>query len=155
MRIGVELALPADAGELFADARAYEAAGADSFWVASETEAAVLLAGVAAVTWRARLVLEDRAASDAARATLERLARGRLAIAERDGPSSRIGAEAGDERWERVPFPSGRDVWKELVADREAAGVAGLVLANDPRLLDLLRNPDVVEDRSDLKLAQG
>ena len=36
-----------------------------------------------------------------------------------------------------------------------AAGAAGVILPNDPRLIDLLRNPDIIEDRSDLKLSFG
>jgi hypothetical protein len=64
-------------------------------------------------------------------------------------------AEGQAERWSRTSFPSGRAEWKKVRAEREAEGVAGLVLLNDPRLLDLLRNPDVEDDRPDLKLAFG
>jgi hypothetical protein len=37
----------------------------------------------------------------------------------------------------------------------EEAGATGIVVPLDPRLLDLLRNGDEEEDRSDLGLAQG
>jgi hypothetical protein len=67
-----------------------------------------------------------------------------------------ISGEAGEERWLRAPFPEeGRAAWSELRAKAEADGFAGIVLPNDPRLLDLLRNPEVNDDRSDLKLAFG
>jgi len=73
-------------------------------------------------------------------------------------PGDELKVSAGDqpeERWIRVPFPEGRVGWNELRAKAEAEGVAGIILPNDPRLLDLLRNPDVTDDRSDLKLAFG
>src|SRR5205814_8693715 len=57
LRIGVRFALTSDAGELFADARAVESAGADSLWFdAADGDPYVALAALAAVTWRARLV---------------------------------------------------------------------------------------------------
>lgn len=158
MKIGVELRLAGDAGELFADARALENAGADSFWATRRDgeDPWALLAAIAAVTWRARLVLVDTPERDAARATLAALSRGRLVGAERTGDAITVpGVEGEGERWLRLPFPKNRDEWRELVREHEAAGVSGLVLPNDPRLLDLVRNPDVVEDRSDIKLAQG
>ena len=159
MKIGVELRLAGDAGELYADARALEAAGADSFW-ATRGDAGEdpwsLLAAIAAVTWRARLVVVDAADRGAAAATLQRLSRGRLVIAERSGEAFALpGGEGEAERWLAVPFPSGRESWRELVRVHEAEGVKGVVLPNDPRLLDLVRNPDVTEDRSDIKLAFG
>jgi len=64
-------------------------------------------------------------------------------------------AEGVTERWSLCEFPSGRPEWKTLRADREADGFAGIVLENDPRLLDLVRNPDVEDDRSDMRLAFG
>jgi hypothetical protein len=39
--------------------------------------------------------------------------------------------------------------------ERAAQGFAGIVLRNDTRLLDLVRNPDVEDDRQDMKLAFG
>ena len=155
MKVGVALALDRDAGELFADARALENAGADSFWAASAEIQLVLLAAVAAVTWRARIVVTD-GVPDPARDTLGHLARGRLALAAtRAGEVVLPAGDDGEERWIRAPFPNGRAGWKELRARSEAAGIAGIVLPNDPRLLDLLRNPDVEDDRSDVKLAFG
>jgi len=34
-------------------------------------------------------------------------------------------------------------------------GATGVIVPADPRLLDLVRNADVEDDRSDLTLAQG
>jgi alkanesulfonate monooxygenase SsuD/methylene tetrahydromethanopterin reductase-like flavin-dependent oxidoreductase (luciferase family) len=147
LRIGVRFAASGEPGDLFADARAVEAAGADSLWAdADDGDPYVLLAALAAVTWRVGLVASGAPAGPG-RATCERLARGRLLIAEE---SSR-----GGERWIQMPFPSGRDEWR---AARDAAakdGATGIVVANDPRLLDLLRNPDQIADRADMNLASG
>lgn len=145
LRIGVRLVPTGDAGELFADAKAIEAAGADSLWVdASDGDPYVVLAALAAVTWRVRLVTRGAAADVAARETCARLARGRLVV-----------AEEAQERWTESAFPPSRAAWDELRATSSAAGVTGIVLPNDPRLIDLLRNPDIIEDRSDLKLSFG
>jgi alkanesulfonate monooxygenase SsuD/methylene tetrahydromethanopterin reductase-like flavin-dependent oxidoreductase (luciferase family) len=159
MKIGVELRPGGDASELFADARAFEAAGADSVWVrgSDSFDPWAVLAALAAVTWRVRLVVfavqEDR---PIAQTTVQNLSRGRLLLASGRGDAFAIGGlEAADERWALVDFPEGRTAWKELRARHEAEGTTGLVLQNDPRLLDLIRNPDVEDDRQDLKLAFG
>src|SRR2546428_10463776 len=57
MKIGAELRLGGDVGELFADARALESAGADSLWVLArdDQDPWILAAALAATTWRARL----------------------------------------------------------------------------------------------------
>ena len=145
LRIGVRLVPSGDAGELFADAKAVEAAGADSLWIdASDGDPYVVLAALAAVTWRVRLVARGAPAATAARETCARLARGRLVV-----------AEESDGRWTELPLPASRAEWNELRAASTAAGVTGVVLPNDPRLIDLLRNPDIIEDRSDLKLSFG
>jgi alkanesulfonate monooxygenase SsuD/methylene tetrahydromethanopterin reductase-like flavin-dependent oxidoreductase (luciferase family) len=145
LRIGVRLAPSSDPGELFADAKAVEAAGADSLWIdAADADPYVVLAALAAVTWRVRLIARGAAEDVAARETCARLARGRLGVAEELG-----------ERWTEAAFPASRADWDELRKASSEAGVAGVILPNDPRLIDLLRNPDVVEDRSDLKLSFG
>jgi hypothetical protein len=145
LRIGVRLQVGGDAGELFADAKAIEAAGADSLWVdAADGDPYVVLAALAAVTWRVRLVARGAAADDAARETCARLTRGRLVV-----------AEESEERWTESAFPASRAEWDELRLASAAAGLTGVVLPNDPRLIDLLRNPDIIEDRSDLKLSFG
>ena len=143
--IGVRLTPTGDAGELFADAKAVEAAGADSLWIdAADGDPYVVLAALAAVTWRSRLVARGAPADTAARETCSRLSRGRLVV-----------AEELEERWTESPFPASRVAWDELRDASLAAGLTGVVLPNDPRLIDLLRNPDIVEARDDLKLSFG
>jgi hypothetical protein len=142
-RIGVELGGPgADPGGWLAEATAYETAGVDSLWVRSgeDDDPWMLLAALAAVTWRVRLVVSPGAAPAAGVApTLERLSRGRL-----------VGA---DERWVRSAPAPGRPAWAEALA---AAGDAdGLLVPATPGLLDLLRNPDEEDDRGDLQLTYG
>ncbi len=171
--IGVELT-SANLNEVFADAKALEAAGADSLWCAGPDDPLVFLAALAAVTYRARLVALDAKAAEAQRATLERLSRGRLVLATSAlDPAATILVASGNaealaravadakvrdetmECWARVPLPPSRAAWDELRAAYEQVGASGIVVPNDPRLIDLLRNPDVVEDRSDMKLAFG
>jgi hypothetical protein len=158
MKIGAELRLVSDVGELFADARALEAAGAESLWVLArgDQDPWILAAALAATTWRARLVVVGAVDRPETRTTLDRLSRGRLVIAERTADVVAVpDAEGVTERWAICALPAGRAEWKTLRAEREAQGFAGLVLPNDPRLLDLVRNPDVEDDRQDLKLAFG
>ena len=144
LRIGVRFSLTADAGELFADARAVEAAGADSMWVdASDGDPYVLLAAFAAVTWRVGLVANG-APNGSGRATCERLARGRLHAAEELG-----------EQWIQSEFPNGREQWRAMRRAATDAGAVGIVIPNDARIIDILRNPDVDDDRSDLNIAVG
>ena len=224
MKIGV--LLPGrftDSGDYLADARALDAAGVDSLWLADDAfDPWMVLAGVAAVTGRARLAAPvsalDAAAPDAlARrmATLERLSRGRLlasvtagagpgdtegliACARRAGPAPVVLQGEGDgqfllgtrladglvaivdepkqchaafdhardrrirerlegpfELWARVPAPDGREAWRALRDAAAAVGATGIIVPANPRLLDLLRNGDEDEDRSDLALSQG
>lgn len=158
MKIGAELRLGADVGELFADARALEAAGTDSLWVlaSDDQDPWILAAALAATTWRARLVVVGAVDRPETRATLDRLSRGRLVIAARSGDAVSVpDAEGVMERWALCELPAGRAEWKTLRADRAAQGFAGVVLPNDPRLLDLVRNPDVEDDRADMRLAFG
>ena len=143
--IGVRLSAKGDAGELFADAKAVEAAGADSLWFdAADGDPYVVLAALAAVTWRVRLVARGAPTDVAARETCANLARGRLVV-----------AEESEERWTESAFPASRLAWDDLRNASTAAGAAGVVLPNDPRLIDLLRNPDIIEARDDLKLSFG
>ncbi len=158
MKIGALLRLGGDVGELFADARALEAAGADSLWVLArdDQDPWILAAALAATTWRARLVVVGAVDRPETRTTLERISRGRLVIGERSAEVVSVpDAEGVTQRWALCELPAGRAEWKTLRAEREAQGFAGLVLPNDPRLLDLVRNPDVEDDRQDMKLAFG
>jgi hypothetical protein len=155
VKIGVMFDLSGEPRELLADARALEAAGADSFWVAPDVDQLIVLAALAAVTWRPRLIAVAVAVGGALSA-LEHLAKGRLFQASPRGAELAVAAGDGEaERWLRVEMPVSKAAWREVRAAREAEGVSGLVLPNDPRLLDLLRNPDVEDDRPDLKLAFG
>ena len=144
LRIGVRITVGGDPGELFADARAYESAGADSLWFdAADGDPYVALAALAAVTWKVDLVAKG-SPRGAGRSTCEKLARGRLRI-----------AEETTGHWSHLPFPESRTKWKEARAAATAAGANGITLPSDPRLLDLLRNPDQEDDRSDLNIAVG
>lgn len=159
MKMGAELRLGGgDAGELFADARALEAAGADSLWVLErdDQDAWILAAALAATTWRVRIVVVGALDRAPTRAMVERLSRGRLVIGERSADATLVPDPEGHaERWSICELPAGRAEWKTLRAEREAHAFTGIVLPNDPRLLDLIRNPDVEDDRQDLKLAFG
>jgi hypothetical protein len=59
------------------------------------------------------------------------------------------------QRWVRAAFPDSRATWRATLVDAARRGCHGLVVPPDPRLLDLLRNPDDPDDRRDLQLAQG
>ncbi|HEX6548458.1 MAG TPA: hypothetical protein VF134_06935 [Candidatus Dormibacteraeota bacterium] len=134
-------AMGLDAGELLAEAAALDAAGADSLWIESgeSLDAWMVLGAVAAVTRSARLGVlgggDGRGVS-----TLDWLSRGRVAL-----------EEAG---WVRLDPPVDRAAWKRQLAEA-GEGVAGVLVAWDPKLVDLLRNPDQEEDRQDVHLAQG
>jgi alkanesulfonate monooxygenase SsuD/methylene tetrahydromethanopterin reductase-like flavin-dependent oxidoreductase (luciferase family) len=143
--VGVRLPIGVDSGELLAEASALEAAGAHLLWAGDgELDPITLLAAAAALTSRIRLALEEPAAGQERELeTLRVLSRGRLLVGLPEG-------------WVEVAAPEGRVAWRELRAQHAAAGTVGILLAYDPRLVDLLRNPDQEDDRSqDLQLAQG
>lgn len=125
------------AGEFLADVQALESAGADLLLLEDgDLDREQLLAAMAAVTGRVQLH------SPTAGETLQRLARGRL-----------VRDLAG---WSEVEFPEDRTAWRATLTEHEEAGTSGLIMAMDARLLDLLRNPDIEDDRAtDLQLAQG
>jgi hypothetical protein len=138
-----------DPGEFLADARAMEAAGVDSVWI-EETDDGLdpmlMLAAIAAVADRIRLGFIASATAEPgverrrALETLQALSRQRLV------PES--------ERWRHVNAPLDRDAWADRL--REAEGQAdGVLVAMNPRLLDILRHPEDTIDRQDLVLAQG
>jgi hypothetical protein len=155
--VGVGLDPPADdLTTWLADASAFEAAGADALWIdyGTDVDQLVLTAALAAVTYRSLLIVRvPEPLADRTREALERLSRGRLRIVAARPPG-----------WLAVPVPESRAAWRAALAEAaeaaaltEAAeaGVDGVLVPADPRLLDLLRNPDVVTDRSDLYIAQG
>jgi alkanesulfonate monooxygenase SsuD/methylene tetrahydromethanopterin reductase-like flavin-dependent oxidoreductase (luciferase family) len=59
------------------------------------------------------------------------------------------------ELWASIKMPDDRETWRRLRREYEDAGATGVIVPCDPRLLDLLRNGDEEDDRSDLGLAQG
>ena len=59
------------------------------------------------------------------------------------------------ESWSRIKVPDDREQWQRTLREYEAAGAYGIIVPADPKLLDLLRNADGDDDRSDLQLAQG
>jgi hypothetical protein len=160
LRVGVELALPGDdPGGWLAEATAYEEAGADSLWVGGGDGAWVLLGALAAVSWRVRLgVLPGAAAVPGSAAdALQGLSRGRLLVARPAAGGDGLEVEAGGavERWSRTAPPPGRRAWAGVLQAAAAAGDAGVLVRAAPGLLDLLRNPDAEDDRSDLQLSYG
>src|SRR5438874_8655159 len=117
MKIGAELRLGGDVGELFADARALEAAGADSLWVLArdDQDPWILAAALAATTWRARLVVVGAVDRPETRGTLVRLSRGRLVIGERTDDAVAVpDADGAPERWTISALPANRAEWKTL-----------------------------------------
>ena len=129
-----------DAGEFLADVRALEAAGAEIIGLEADgPDQRILMGAIAAVTSRVKLRLANAEESD----ILERLSRGRTVL----GPPA-------EETWVSIAMPPDRDSWAALMREHEAAGVTGVTVPWDPRLIDLLRNPEP-DDRSDLLMSTG
>jgi hypothetical protein len=183
IKIGILLARQvADPGEWLADAGAFDAAGADALWIdlanAPEVDPIAVTAALAAVTGRSMLVVvlptaaEVSRASARALATIARLSHGRLRIAgiipsggpvapdgqptARDQEPSAHGYELeAAEQWTSVSCPDGRAAWRATLVEAAERGFRGLLVPADPRLIDILRNPDEAGERMDLYLAQG
>ena len=125
-----------DAGDFLANVRALEAAGAEAIGVDGDSpESWVILGVVAAVTERVRILTTGSEPQ-----SLEVLSRGR--------------ATSSGDGWIEVPMPADRDAWTAMLRDHAAAGTAGVIVPWDPRLVDLLRNPEP-DDRSDLLMSTG
>ena len=139
LKIGVILpSTVEDAGDFLANVRALEAAGAELIGVEGDSPAQlVLLGAIAAVTERVRI-----RTTGAEPDVLRVLGRGRLT----GGPP--------DEAWVEVPVPADREGWAAVLRDHESRGATGVIVPWDPRLIDLLRNPDP-DDRSDLLMSTG
>lgn len=130
-----------DAGDFLADVRALDAAGAEMVGLDGDgPEQLILLGAIAAVTQRLKLL---RLSSADPLVVLQKLSRGRTIV----------GLPA-DEKWMSIPMPADRDSWTAALRDCEAAGATGVVVPWDPRLIDLLRNPEP-DDRSDLLMSTG
>lgn len=180
LRIGVELGdAIASVGDFVADARALEAAGVDTIWVRDGPllDPWTRLGALGATTYRVRLGILDldpsrgtASAMASTLTTLETLAAGRLSVGVGDAGSIAslrrlvpesvrvvLVSETGDapERWVRIPMPAGRAEWRATREAQKKAGATGIVVPMGPRLLDLLRNPDTDDDRSDLRIAVG
>lgn len=168
VRIGVCLAgQPDDLAEWLADARAYEAAGAEALVVAPDPDArldpSTLTAALAVLTSRCLLVTAPAGASTDALATLAQLSRGRLRLLVPAGADAiRLGRLPGqptgpedEQRWCPVPAPESRTAWRAALDATTANGHDGVIVTAGPRLLDILRNPDDPGERLDLYLAQG
>ena len=146
-------------GEFLADARAMEAAGADSVWLEEDGDSLdpwLFLAAIAAVTGQLRLGLilgsTPRPGAEPHRrmATLHRLSRQRAMAGVAQGGK----IVSGTERWRRVEVPADREAWAETLA-KAGDDADGVLVPLDPRLLDILRHPEDAIDRSDLLLASG
>jgi alkanesulfonate monooxygenase SsuD/methylene tetrahydromethanopterin reductase-like flavin-dependent oxidoreductase (luciferase family) len=160
MKVGV--LLPSrfeNPGEFLADARAMEAAGADSIWLEEGDgyDPMLALAAIAAVTGQLRLGLirsstpRPNVELDRRMETLQHLSRQRVITLVADGTGEGL---SGTERWRRVEVPADRDAWAKTL-EQAGAGADGVIVPLDPRLLDILRHPEDAIDRSDLLLAQG
>jgi hypothetical protein len=163
-RVGVRLGPPDEVTAWIAQGAAFDAAGAHSLWLDlrehPEFDAYVLTAALAAVTYRSRLILlpaEEPGEKSSKETTLAAVCRGRLVLGvqEDDGGFDLGEEEIEARRWEHVEFPDGRAAWRTALTEATERGVHGLIVPADPRLLDLLRNPDEEIDRRDLQLASG
>src|ERR1700730_14768755 len=138
-----------DPGDFLADARAMEAAGADSVWMEDDdgVDPMLALAAISAVTGQLRLGLIRRnvpspsgGGSGRTLETLQQLSRQRVIT--------------DTERWRRVEVPADREAWAKTLREAEP-DFDGVLVPLDARLLDILRHPEDVIDRSDLLVAQG
>lgn len=129
-----------DGAEFLADVRALEAAGADMVRLEGDgQEEMVLLGAIAAASHRLRIW----ASIAVPPAALEKLGRGRVVAGQPPG-----------EVWVSIPLPPTRDAWAAALREHDAAAVTGVIVPWEPRLIDLLRNPEP-EDRSDLLMSTG
>jgi alkanesulfonate monooxygenase SsuD/methylene tetrahydromethanopterin reductase-like flavin-dependent oxidoreductase (luciferase family) len=145
----------------------------------------VVTAALTTLTFRSLLVTAvpegyaDSPARSRMLATIGRLSRGRFALCgERthlaesatdvgDPPGPPVFYRLGDdaflrtragrepERWVLTASPAGRAAWRAAIADAAERRVSGVLVPAEPRLLDILRNPDGAGDRQDLHIAQG
>src|ERR1700730_5208284 len=145
MKVGVLFPSRLDEpGEFLADARAMEAAGADSVWLEEDgasLDPLMLLAAIAAVTGQLRLgLIRPEPPWGRGLETLQRISRQRVIT--------------GNERWRRVEVPADREAWAKTLQEAEP-DFDGVLVPLDARVLDILRHPDDVIDRSALLAAQG
>jgi hypothetical protein len=168
LKIGVRLqpGIP-QLGEFVADVTALEAAGADSIWLEAEAnppvEWFIELGTLIAVTHRVGLgLIASPPASEELTAALDAihsLSGGRGLAAHRSGSTLRVAAghwPGGDaESWAEGEAGKDRAAWRQALEDHSGSGRAGLIVVWDPRIVDLLRNSDAEDDRSDLLISTG
>jgi hypothetical protein len=159
-RVGVLLPSTfATSGEYLADVAALDAAGADWLCVQdSGTAAWVLLGAVAAVTHRARIaILAAGNVTTESLSALQRLSGGRAAVLDREEtpPCLTFRDSEPPETWAEIAVPADRQAWRDALAASQEEGRAGVAVPWDPRLVDLLRNPEEDGDRSDLLMSTG
>jgi len=168
LRIGVKLPPRiTQLGEFVADVTALEAAGADSIWLEADAhppvEWFIEVGALIAVTHRVGLgLIASAPASEdliAALTAIHSLSGGRGLAAHRSGAILHVAAGrwAGDEAepWAEAEAGKDRAAWREVLDGHAGSGRAGLVVAWDPRIVDLLRNSDAEDDRSDLLISTG
>lgn len=144
VKVGVVLAQQTDdLGAWLADAAAFDAAGADLLWIETRDEDPLALAtALTAMTHKALLlVVTQQEVSE----TVRRLSRGRLLI---NSPHE-------TERWVALLAPQSRTEWRESIKQAAENGADGVLVPANPRLLDLLRNPEEPGERHDLELTVG
>jgi len=150
LKIGIVLPPPGDDPRAWlADGATFEAAGADALSVdcGTELDPVPLAAALAAVTYRTTLLVRiAEPVPDRTQQTLALLGRTRLTLVTDD-------VDSGE--WLAVPAPEDRDAWRATLTDAIERGFGGVLVPADPRMVDLLRNPDEPGDRRDLLLAQG
>lgn len=148
-----------DPGDFIADARAMEAAGADSVWLEDDGghDPMLVLAAIGAVTGQLCLGLILPNSSSAFEAvswrgfeTLQHLSRHRGMV----GVSQDGKIVTPTNEWLRVEVPADREAWARTLEEAQA-DYDGVLVPMDPRLLDILRHPQDAIDRPDLQLAQG
>lgn len=168
LRIGVKLPPRiTQLGEFVADVTALEAAGADSIWLEADAQPPadwlIELGALIAVTHRVGLgLIASAPASEelvAALDAIHSLSGGRGLAAIRSGSTLRVAAgrwpgEDG-EPWVEAEAGKDRAAWRQVLEEHSGSGQAGLVVAWNPRVVDLLRNSDAEDDRSDLLISTG
>jgi len=168
LKIGVKLPPGlAQMGEFVADVTALEAAGADSIWLDADAQPPVEwfieLGALVAVTHRVGLgLIASPAASEeliAALGAIHGLSGGRGLGAHRSGSTLQVAPGrwpgAGAESWAEAEAGKDRAAWRRVLDEHAGSGRSGLVVAWDPRIVDLLRNSDAEDDRSDLLISTG
>ncbi len=146
-------------GEFVADVAALEAAGAYAELIEGSDPVSLVMLGALAAATRGVQVgcVRGEAFSAEAWAAVDRISAGRAMVFARGEPRERLTVQGVEpaEAWIQIAMPADRMAWKEALVAQGTAGTAGLIVPWDPRLIDLLRNPDADEDRSDLQMSTG